>query len=537
MSCLRVLHCTSVVFLAAVLSGNCFAITHKIKGHVQCKVPDGPSTQLIDVPHVRVRIDNGAGQEGDTDTSGLFQADVTLTTPEATMRLVYSSSITFPPNVSTPLQVMDDGHQTRSDSQSVRGTVTGDTLDLGIVQFESIDCELWRIGVKLLDDYHALMGESPPPKKLRLKRWAGVVVGTPHTDYDYITVPTDFMTSTESPFVTSRECTLFHEFGHDIWFTLDGDEQHWRNDLMSYGYARSHSGNELTNVHYAWSEGWADYWRGADSNPDPMKRRRNCRRDVSAEITDSFIDWNEWRVAAALTGISDQIGPKAMIGVLKANPGRIHSLHEFVVAAQAMHASLVNLPATPSDCPFGFVDDGATCRRDSVAKPSVTRGAGVVPSRCDANLDRSGALCYPRCPSGFVGNGPVCWQVCPAGFTDDGATCRRDLKIVSADNSSCPLYDKCGLTFSKGCSKCPEGFSNDGCTCRIDLKIVGKQSSGRGAGSPMSCATWQKKEAGLCYSACPAGFSPAGPVCWGRCPAGTRDDGATCFQPTLVLIK
>ena len=31
----------------------------------------------------------------------------------------------------------------------------------------------------------------------------------------------------------------------------------------------------------------------------PKKRRRNCRRDLSAEITDSFIDWNEWRVAGA----------------------------------------------------------------------------------------------------------------------------------------------------------------------------------------------------------------------------------------------
>ena len=103
-------------------------------------------------------------------------------------------------------------------------------------------------------------------------------------------------------------------------------------------------------------------------------------------------------------------------------------------------------------------------------------------SECWSGAEKNGDLCYPKCKAGYSGAGPLCWQSCPSGYKDDGATCRKDVHIVSADNSKCPLYDKCGLTFSKGCSTCPAGFKNDGCTCRKDVEIIGKDSYGRGAG-------------------------------------------------------
>lgn len=103
-------------------------------------------------------------------------------------------------------------------------------------------------------------------------------------------------------------------------------------------------------------------------------------------------------------------------------------------------------------------------------------------SSCWSGAEQSGAFCYPLCRSGFSGVGPVCWGQCPAGYTNDGATCRRDVKIIGANNDRCPGYDKCGLTFAKGCSTCPAGYANDGCTCRRDVSIVSRQSYGRGAG-------------------------------------------------------
>lgn len=123
----------------------------------------------------------------------------------------------------------------------------------------------------------------------------------------------------------------------------------------------------------------------------------------------------------------------------------------------------------------------------------------------------------------------------PAGYTDDGLTCRRDAKIINADNSQCPWYDRCGLTLAKGCTVCPAGYANDGCTCRIDANIFGKSSYGRGAGPvPTSCSAGQRYDAGLCYAPCASGYSGAGPVCWGSCPVGYIDFGATC---TRVITK
>jgi len=509
------------------------AITHHIKGRIQCRVTEDPGTKLVNPPHLRVRIENGAGLEGLTDGFGQFASDVTMMTNEATVRLIYSDEIeaTNAPNVATPLEVMDDVHQTRSDSKTVTGTVQGDTLELGTVEFDSLDCELWRIGVKLLDDYYALMKAAPPAKALRFKRWGAVIVGTAHTYYDYIPVPTDFMTDTERDSEWSRECTLFHEFGHDIYFPLDGDKTHWDGDLMAYAYGRSHDGDEITNAHYAWSEGWANYWR---------INRKHCGPGVTPPAA-QFLDWNEWLIGSELNRLSSLApnGAQSMVEVLSDpnNRGKIHSLREFVIAFHDRFPIAAPLPPVPAECPPGFVDDGKTCRRDSEAKPSYTRGAGAVPSHCDANSERSGALCYPKCSPGFVGNGPVCWKPCPAGYSDDGAFCRRNATIIGADNSQCPIIDKCGLTFNKGCSKCPPGYANDGCTCRIDAHIFAQQSTTRGAGSAMQCAAGEQSDAGLCYTRCKPGFRGAGPVCWGQCPADTRDDGANCFRPSLVLIK
>ncbi len=158
-------------------------------------------------------------------------------------------------------------------------------------------------------------------------------------------------------------------------------------------------------------------------------------------------------------------------------------------------------------------------------KHTYGRGAGAPISACDANQDHDGALCYPQCSAGYHGVGPVCWQSCPSGWTDTGAFCHRDGSIISADNSSCPWYDACGLTLARGCSACPAGYANDGCTCRIDPQDFAKATYGRGAGVPLHCAAGQQEQAGLCYTSCASGYDGAGPVCWGQCGG---DDAVSC---------
>jgi hypothetical protein len=149
--------------------------------------------------------------------------------------------------------------------------------------------------------------------------------------------------------------------------------------------------------------------------------------------------------------------------------------------------------------------------------------------------ERSGALCYPLCRAGFNGVGPICWQQCPAGYADDGATCRRNAEIIGSDNSECPWYDKCGLTFARGCSRCPDGFSNDGCTCRKDVHIFAKESYGRGAGSPMSCPPGTEQIGALCYGDCPSGYDKKGVYCSAR--EQTCKDVPVTQPPNLAELK
>jgi hypothetical protein len=148
------------------------------------------------------------------------------------------------------------------------------------------------------------------------------------------------------------------------------------------------------------------------------------------------------------------------------------------------------------------------------ANDSYGRGVGTVPSNCGAGEELDHSRCYPTCRVTYFGEGPICWHRCPAGYLDDGLTCRRDAYIIGANNEDCPWYDKCGLTFARGCSTCPDGFANDGCTCRKDTHIILKEGYSRGVGSPPSCAPDQQYDAGFCYTPCRPGYSGAGPVCW-----------------------
>jgi len=106
---------------------------------------------------------------------------------------------------------------------------------------------------------------------------------------------------------------------------------------------------------------------------------------------------------------------------------------------------------------------------------------------CPNGQEMQNGLCYPRCASGYNGEGPVCWQPCASGFRDTGWFCHRDSRVISANTSRCPWYNKCGLGSS--CSTCPSGYSNDGCTCRRDAYIYAQPSYGRGAGTTPSCSS------------------------------------------------
>lgn len=163
------------------------------------------------------------------------------------------------------------------------------------------------------------------------------------------------------------------------------------------------------------------------------------------------------------------------------------------------------------------------CWRDSYAQ-----GGGRWIYSCPPGMEKSGLLCYPKCKSGYHGVGPVCWGSCPSGWRDDGALCNnRGGWTRGADNSRCPWYDVCGLTFSRGCSNCNKypGTSNHGCTCHMTMKVVAKKSYGRGVGKPLQCSGNEYQSGLMCYPKCRTRdnkqFDLTSGVCWEKCTAPT----------------
>lgn len=182
------------------------------------------------------------------------------------------------------------------------------------------------------------------------------------------------------------------------------------------------------------------------------------------------------------------------------------------------------------------------CWRDSYAYGlKDTRGIHTCPS----GWEKSGLLCYPKCKKGYYGVGPVCWSYCPSGWRDDGALCNnRGGWTKAADNSDCPWYDVCGLTFARGCSNCNKypGTSNHGCTCHKWMEVRAKKTYGRGVGKPLQCANYEVQQGLFCYPKCRTrnhkDFDLTGHVCWERCSGDTPHRcGAICTKDQKTCGK
>jgi hypothetical protein len=443
-------------------------------------------------------------------------------------------------SVGPRISVMNDFHNPRSENVDIASGVTSEgILNVGTIILRSLDADLFEIGTGILRDFHQLTRQFPPsPDGFRIKRWEGVASGTPYAYHDYVVIARNFQTDRPDRF--SRQNTLLHEFGHTLRHAADGDVGHWGWDNFRWAYARNHNGTEVFNEHYAFNEGWANYWECTNSSFS-----FTCASELAGLPGPDFLDWNELRIGARLFDLANApgVGHTAMFNILVNNPGTIHTLWEFEQKyCEAFPNNTFCRGGRPTRvkaaCPPGYTDDGATCRLDNIrAKESYGRGVGTLPIGC-GDAESQAGLCYERCRDGFDGVGPVCWRRCPPGMHDDGAFCRRDVQLVGANNSRCPWYDICGLTLEPGCSTCPTGFQNDGCICRIDAWIFAKESYARGVGAlPTACGPGRVYDAGLCYDLCRPGFTGVGPVCWGRCPEGWDDHGGTCYRPPSILVK
>jgi hypothetical protein len=519
-----------------------------IRGTVLCEYTDLDGLHSAPLRHVALFIDD-EGEPISSDATGAFSLAGAFADP-GRLEIVIRFLNPIPAatgSVLTPLEIMDELQNSRNLRVSATTTAAGAGLELGTITVRHTDCELWNMGVDLLQNYQAVHSSSPPAGRLRFKRWSDVHGGIPHTYYDYIVLATNYVASTgraDRPGINGRVRTLTHEFGHSIGHVADGPEHHWRWDSFRFAYAQLHNINQISTEQFVFNEGFAHFYamQAGVALPFPAL-------DVALNVPppgpfDAFVDWNESLVAHRLQvmSLAATSGVVTMVSILVNNRGVIHRLREFEdryceveTAANPLCGASRRVDTGP--CPPGYTNDGATCRFVDVrVKDSYGRGVGRAPTVCPAGRVNESGLCYVPCLPGFDPFGLLCVQDCRVGYRDDSLSCRRDVQVISSNNSACPWWDTCGLTFARGCSTCPAGFQNDGCTCRIDADIYFKNSYDRGAGTvPNGCAAGRELQNGLCYEPYRAGFNGEGPVCWDSCPVGYREDGWTCWHAPHIF--
>ena len=218
------------------------------------------------------------------------------------------------------------------------------------------------------------------------------------------------------------------------------------------------------------------------------------------------------------------------------------SYHDVAIYSSALTATQISSIATPPPSSSGSNSAVGDCWLSSYG-----RGVGKPLSDCPSGQDKNGALCYPSCSNGYSGVGPVCWQNCPSGFSDTGADCLKPASYGRGAGYSLFQWDQCNNDNKQGCEKygllyypkCANGFSPAGCcvcspNCPSGMTDIGvscqKNSYGRGAGTPLQCASGLEEDAALCYTPCSQGFTGKGPVCWAACPTGLYQCGALCLQ-------
>ncbi|MBN3788816.1 hypothetical protein [Burkholderia sp. Ac-20353] len=188
------------------------------------------------------------------------------------------------------------------------------------------DCAIWLGAHKAHEEYRATMGSYGPVPDYSIMIWK-LIFETPYSYLQSTNWPDAYDPSASSSAVPGGDFidfrTNFHEFGHCIRQSLDGDFTHFTNDASLYTYARKHDHcGGPTNYGFGFNEGWAEFW---------AKDTGGCASD------DMTIEGN---VAADLDVLSGcpTVGRSGMAKVLiDSGQNSIHSDAEFRSHYQLFH--------------------------------------------------------------------------------------------------------------------------------------------------------------------------------------------------------
>jgi hypothetical protein len=382
---------------------------------------------------------------GVTDASGRYHlrgaGGNSFGPPESYVRAVYVAAFDGPPPATA--RVVDEIGSVRSDNGRAFPWHSG-VIDMGAQNFGGIDCGLWQQLQRVVQDYEdeisaGFGGIALPYANLDVLRWSAIFTGTPWTSLDTIHWPTNYPAFPRS---------VFHETGHSLRHSFDGDPGHFSWDATRFVYARFHDVGDDTNEGFAFNEGWAELWETRTTTP-PWKRnyvnsppRWSVEGDVAADLRHLIDD------CAATYG--------GMVSVLKNHPGAIHSRDEFVASFKADFPNACRTgapppPSPPGSCAAGSVSqqfyDGVVGCAGSVAQKDAAALCGGGFSLCSAvqyqhalhslkpahdywtkdqlNLDDVAGACAARHAGGTACPAASLHVCTPSGDDPEGNSCEQ----------------------------------------------------------------------------------------------------------------
>lgn len=196
------------------------------------------------------------------------------------------------------------------------------------------ECEIW-MGVKAAyDEYVATLQEDPPQTDYKILLWK--TIQTPYSYLATINWPENYPPGSSSSDQFERFRTAFHEFGHTIRHSLDGDWNHFLADAVNYTYAQFHDfchhPGGIGPAGFAFNEGWANFWS-------------NVGRSCAGEEDNFELEGNVARDLLALSRCPG-VGRVGMVGILKQGQNIVHSEDEF---RDRFHATHPECPLPPRD--------------------------------------------------------------------------------------------------------------------------------------------------------------------------------------------
>ena len=202
------------------------------------------------------------------------------------------------------------------------GTIHHDLVVLKDGGRSTPKCAIWQGAHNAVQEYRQSIGAAPPYGNYDVALETSIFP-TPFSTISTTHWPDGYTTIGGGP--NAPYAVNFHEFGHTIRQSLDGDFTHFLFDVVRFLYTRQHSPTDChnTNNGFAFNEGWAEFWAtdwGASPPSAPCPPATNTQQ--------------EGDVAARLFGLSNCPGVSraGMVAVLRANPRAIHSFPDFETA-------------------------------------------------------------------------------------------------------------------------------------------------------------------------------------------------------------